>query len=154
MANIAEVKDIVLNEIDRQWSQAKQSEDQRATLSNFIVLIAVAAQGYIIDKDFPKRALVVAVVLMCLGLFGVVATAKYYERFRMSMTRVGRLREKLDGLFPDLKLDVTEALADRRHHSRYPYLSAVRLHLLWRAIMGSIFALGAYDLYVILEYGH
>ena len=85
--------------------------------------------------------MVVAVVMMGLGLFGIVATAKYYERFRMSMTRVGRLREQLDRIHPDLKLDETEKAADEKHSSRYPYLSIVRLHLLWRLMMGSIFAL-------------
>jgi hypothetical protein len=73
--------DVLLNEIDRQWSQAKQSEDQRAALSNFIVVIAVAGQGFIVDRDFPRRALVVAVALAVLGLFGAIASAKYYERF-------------------------------------------------------------------------
>ena len=103
MAEPEDVTKIVLSEIDRQWGQAKQSEDQRATLSNFIV---VAAQGFIVDKGFPKRAMVVAVCLTILGLFGAIAVAKYYERFRLSMTRVGRLREQLDGLYPQVKLEL------------------------------------------------
>jgi hypothetical protein len=71
----------------------------------FIIVIGVAAQGFIVDKDFPKRAMAVAISLVVLGLFGFLATAKYYERFRMSMSRVGRLREELDRLHADLKLD-------------------------------------------------
>jgi hypothetical protein len=152
MAN--EVTTILLNEIDRQWSQAKQSEDQRAILSNFIVVIAVASEGFMVSKDFPKRALVVAISMIILGLFGAVASAKYYERFRMSMTRVGRLREKLDDMYPDLGLDETEEKADLKHASRYSVLSALRLNFLWSILMLGIGLLGAFDAYIICKYGH
>lgn len=151
---MADKADVILNEVDRQWSQARQSEDQRATLSNLILLIAVAAQGFIVEKDFPKRALVVAVALVLLGAFGTVAVAKYYERFRMSMSRVGRLRERLDRNIPDLGLDELERKADEKHRKRYPQLSSVRLHYLWRLLMLSIAILGVYDLYVIARYGN
>ena len=151
MANITE---ILLNEVGRQWSQAKQSEDQRAALSNFIVVIAVAGQGFIVDKDFPKRAMVLAVFMTLLGLFGAVAVAKYYERFRMSMTRVGRLREQLDSLHPELKLDEIEQRADARHSSRFPRLSHLRLHLLWRFLMLGIALMGAFDICMIMNFGH
>jgi hypothetical protein len=153
VSNISDLTTAILNEIDRQWSQAKQSEDQRLAISNFIVVIAVAAQGFIVEKDFPRRALVLAVSLVVLGLFGAIASAKYYERFRMSMTRVGRLRERLDELHPDLKLDETEQRADRKHAERYPRISRLRLHLIWRFLMLGIAVVGGYDIYVILRYG-
>ena len=146
---MADTTDIILNELGRQWSQAKQSEDQRATLSNFIIIISVAAQGFIVQNDFPSRAMVVAVFLTLLGIFGAIASAKYYERFRLSMCRVGRLREKLDTLHPDLKLDELEALSDAKHLKRHPRLHRIRLNLLWRLMMFGIVALGLFDIYVI-----
>jgi len=112
MAEGESVTGMLTGEMDRQWAQAKQSEDQRAALSSFIIVIGVAAQGFIVDKDFPKRAMAVAISMVILGLFGFLATAKYYERFRMSMSRVGRLREELDHLHADLKLDEIEQRAD------------------------------------------
>jgi len=145
--------EIILNDMERQWSQAKQSEDQRATLSNFIVVIALAAQGFVVDKDFPKRALAVAIIITLLGIFGALASAKYYERFRLSMTRVGRLRERLDAMHPNLKLDETEAIADGKHASRHPLLRRIRLNFLWRLLMLGIAALGLFDLYIILRFG-
>ena len=114
----------------------------------------MAGQGFIVDSDFPKRALAVAVSLVVLGIFGAIASAKYYERFRMSMTRVGRFRERLDAIRPDLKLDETERHADAKHASRYPYTSRVRLHLLWRVLMLGIAVMGLFDVYVIVKYGH
>ena len=53
----------------------------------------------------------------------------------MSMTRVGRFREQLDVLNPDLKLDETEQRADHKRSSRNPLLSHLRLYLLWRLLM-------------------
>jgi hypothetical protein len=153
MSDDAEINAIILSEIDRQWSQAKQSEDQRAALSNFIIVIAVAAQGFIVDKGFAKRTMVLAVSMVVLGIFGAIASGKYYERFRMSMARVGRLREQLDRLYPTLKLDETEQRADGKHTARYPRLSRIRLHLLWRFLMLGIAALGAFDLYMVCKLG-
>jgi hypothetical protein len=120
----------------------------------FIIVIGVAAQGFIVDKDFPKRAMAVAISLVVLGLFGFLATAKYYERFRMSMSRVGRLREELDRLHADLKLDEIEQRADKKHAGRYPVSSWVRLHLLWEFLMVCIALLGAVDVYMICQFGH
>ena len=154
MANEKECTDILLNELDHQWSQAKQSEDQRAILSNFIVVIAVASEGFIVDKDFPKRALVVAISMIVLGVFGAVASAKYYERFRLSMTRVGRLREKLDAMYPQVGLDDIESNADFKHSDRYFILRHIRLNFLWRVLMLGIMLLGIFNVYVICKFGH
>ena len=153
MGDDKEIADVILNELGNQWRQAKQSEDQRAILSNFIVIIAVAAEGFIVDKDFPKRALAVAISMTVLGIFGAIASAKYYERFRLSMTRVGRLRERLDVIYPALGLDAIEERADLKHADRYPRLSKIRLNYLWRILMIGIAILGLFDVYIILKYG-
>jgi hypothetical protein len=154
MANEKECADIILNELDHQWSQAKQSEDQRAILSNFIVVIAVASEGFVVDRDFPKRALVVAISMIVLGLFGAVASAKYYERFRLAMARVGRLREKLDLMYPQLGLDVAEKRADLKHAGRHSILRRIRLNFLWRLMMFGIALLGMFNVYMICKFGH
>ena len=146
--------ELLSSEIERQWGQARQSEDQRAALSNFIVVIAVAAQGFIVEKDFPKKAMALAVGLLVLGLFGAVALAKYYERFRLSMCRVGRLRERLDLVYPDLRLDEIEKVADAKHNGRYSVLSKVRLNIVWRVMMICIAGLGIADIVLICLYGH
>jgi hypothetical protein len=72
----------------------------------------------------------------------------------MSMTRVGRLRERLDELHPDLRLADTEERADKKHFGRYPLIARVRLHLLWRLLMLGIALMGIIDVYLVLKYGH
>ncbi len=139
-------REIILNEIDRQWGQAKQSEDQRATLTNIIVVVAAASQGYVAEKNFATDTVVIASFLIMIGIFGLFATAKYYERFRHSMCRVGRLRERLDTMYPTLELERTKDRADLEHARRYPKLSNLRLNHLWSLMMVGIAALGIFDL--------
>jgi hypothetical protein len=42
MAEAETVTGLLSGEMDRQWAQAKQSEDQRAALSNFINWVSIS----------------------------------------------------------------------------------------------------------------
>jgi hypothetical protein len=154
MAEDTEITQIILNEIDRQWSWAKQSADQRATFSNFILFLTLATQVFVVEKGFSRYVIALAVCIAALGIFGLVAVAKYFERFRIHAARVGRLRERLDRLHPGLKLDDTEMIADIKHNGRHPVTCHIRLHLLWQILMLGIALMGAFDVYMICKFGN
>ena len=146
---MADYTDILMMQLDKQWSQAKQSEDQRAATTRYIVLLYVAVQGFIVKRGFDHDSLFLAVVIILLGVFGAVFAAKYYERFRLSTCRVGRLMERLEELHPKAILSQLEQTADERHRGRYPVLHRIRLNILWRFLHLCIVLLGITNIIII-----
>ena len=71
------------------------------------------------------------VLLIALGAYGALLSAKYYERFRLHVCRVGRTMEHLEDLEPDANMRQIETLAKQKHKPRHPHMSKVRLHRLW-----------------------
>ena len=59
--------EILLKTIDRHWAQAKQSEDQRASMTNYLLTIYGASQAYIIQRSFDKPCIMIAVVIIILA---------------------------------------------------------------------------------------
>jgi hypothetical protein len=125
---------IIISTIDRHWSQAVQSENQRATTTNYLITFYGAAQAFIIQKNFAASTLLAEIVFIILSTYGVVVTFKYYERFRLHASRVGRLMEELTLLDASVDLAGIEAVADRRHKLEFPVLSKFRLHKVWLSI--------------------
>jgi uncharacterized membrane protein len=79
---------ILLRYCEENWAQARQSEDQRATITNFILTIAAATIAFIAQKELSSEALPMSVFLILLGSFGCFMTYKYYERFKMHHKKV------------------------------------------------------------------
>lgn len=147
---MADAKDILLDQLDKQWTQARQSENQRAMMTNFLIVIYGILQGFIVQRKFDDPTIILAVVMIFLGVFGVLASYKYYERFRLSTCRVGRLMERLQELEPEANLKELEHKADSKHRTRYPRLHHLRLHKLWHALHWGIVILGIINLLIIL----
>ncbi|MBU1320197.1 MAG: hypothetical protein KKG33_12425 [candidate division Zixibacteria bacterium] len=147
---MADVKDILLDQLDKQWARARQSENQRAQMTNFLIVIYGVLQGFIVQRKFDEPTIILACVMILLGIFGVLASFKYYERFRLSTCRVGRIMERLKELEPLANLEELEAVADKKHQARYPRLVRLRLHKLWHALHFGIIILGIVNLLIIL----
>ncbi len=148
--NTTSAENSILSIIDKQWSQAQQSEGQRATVTNFLLIIAAGLQGFVVQRRFDHAALGVALVLIFLGVYGAVISAKYYERFRMSMCRVGKMIDTLEKINPNVAIWTAQERADELHASRYPVLVRLRLHVLWCILHIAIAILGAVDSLVIV----
>ncbi len=140
---------VLLNMIDKQWSQAQQSENQRATMTNIIILVAGTLQGFIVQRGFDKLSLVLAGVLILLGIFGALSSAKYYERFRLGMLRVGKMIDRLEELHKDARIWELEKKADVEHKKRFPRLTKLRLNRLWLTLHISISILGVLNIVMI-----
>lgn len=123
--------DILLHMIQEQWAQARQSENQRAMMSNFIIVIAVGVFAFLAHTQPGLETMLLASLITVLGLFGAVVSAKLYERFNLHVHRVGRMMRRLDELSPDATLRTLEKEADSEHKHEFPVLSGVRLHWLW-----------------------
>jgi hypothetical protein len=128
---MTDTKDIILAMLEKQWSQAQQSENQRAAMTNYVLLIYGGLQSFIVQRGFDHASAVLAGVMVLVGAWGALASAKYYERFRLSTCRIGRWMEKLEQLDQASDLDAIEKRADGIHKTRYPRLHKIRLHSIW-----------------------
>ena len=110
--------EILLHEADVNWAKNKQQEDQRAAITGLIVVIASAIQGGLTQTGFTKNALPLTITLIVLGLFGILACAKLYERAKLHSDRAKRLRKRIDELYPTLQAQTLLDSSDEEHNLR------------------------------------
>ena len=139
------------------WSehraQMRQSEDQRATLTNFVMVIASALAGFIVQQHLQLRTLPLALLIAGIGGYGAVAVAKYHERADYHLGQARVLAKTLVGLGA-LPADETRLDEQRTaHNAKYPRLHRLRLHLLWTGLHVGIAVLGVVLAGVILAVG-
>jgi hypothetical protein len=72
--------DAVLGYWREHREQFRQSENQRAVLTNFVLVIAAALSGFIVELHFELRTLPLSVLIVVIGWYGALAAAKYHER--------------------------------------------------------------------------
>ncbi|MEU8080298.1 hypothetical protein AB0B31_33185 [Catellatospora citrea] len=113
--------------------QLRQSEDQRAILTNYLLAITAGLSGLVIAQKFALPTLPAAILITLLGLYGALAVAKYHERASYHLRQARALMQALKDI---------GALADnphleeqrRQHYARHPRLHKVRLHWLWTSL--------------------
>jgi hypothetical protein len=144
---MADTIDVLLHYIEENWTQARQSENQRATISNLIVIIAAALSGVVTQTGFNKNSLPLALIMIVFGIYGVIASAKLYERSKFHIERARKLRKRLDELCPDAQVSILQDAADVKHNRKYKILSKpidnyvwVFLHI-FIALLGVVFTI-------------
>jgi hypothetical protein len=124
--------------------QLRQSENQRATMTNFVIVIAAALAGVIVQLRLDARSLPLSILIVLLGLYGALSSAKYHERAEYHLRQARALTAVLrdTGQIPDAKAALDAARDE--HYRRYPRLSRIRLHLLWTGfhLAVALFGLG------------
>lgn len=113
------------------WADAKQSEDQRATLTNIILTVASAVIALIVQKGLTKDTIPLSIFLIVLGIYGGIASEKLYERHQMHIERGRAYRDEICELRPNAPIQTARNQADIKHKSKFPKLSKIRLHYLW-----------------------
>jgi len=125
-----------------QREQLRQSENQRAVLTNFVLIITAAISGLVVQQHFNLRTLPVSILLVLIGLYGALAAAKYHERAEYHLSQARALTRMLvdAGVVADSRA-VLEASRDA-HYSKYARLHRLRLHWLWTGLHLGIAAYG------------
>jgi hypothetical protein len=132
-ADVAESIDVVLAYWKEHREQLRQCENQRAVLTNYILVLATASTGLIVQQKFTDRTVPLALFLIGLGLYGAATTAKYHERAEYHLSQARALTQTLIGLGA---LGDDTLLNDYRqtHATKFPRLSRIRLHWLWTGL--------------------
>lgn len=84
-----------------------------------------------------------ALLLIMLGLYGLLTTAKLYERSQYHIFRARKLRARLDELCPDAQLELLYKSAETEHQGRYPWLMKVRLNTIWLCFYTTLIIAGS-----------
>lgn len=121
--------------------QLRQSEVQRSTLTNFLLVIAAGLSALIVQQKFSAYVIPLAVFIVLIGVYGALTVAKYYER---SAYHLGQARALTEMLMTLGALDSKEPLERRRsaHYEKFPRLRRIRLHHLWVGIHFGVALLG------------
>lgn len=128
------------------WSehreQLRQSEGQRAVLTNYVLAIAAAISGLVVQQHFRTQTLPLSILVVVIGLYGALAAAKYHERANYHL---GQARALTQVLVQSGDLADNDVILDRfrrDHYREYPRLSRIRPHWLWTGLRLGVAAYG------------
>ena len=147
---MADETDVLIQQWLSRWEQIRHSENQRATITNMVLVLAAAGIGFIAQKGAGPDLLFVSGALVLLGIFGALSSAKYYERFKLHLREAGALRQKIDERFPQLGLGELAKETWRTQRLDYPRLTKIPLYGLWIALHIGITLVGALATLAIL----
>lgn len=110
--------------------QLRQSETQRSTLTNLLIIITAALSALIVQQHFSLYVLPLCVFVTVAGLYGALAVAKYYERASYHLSQARALTKDL---IESGALGTDERLVKARanHYRVFPWMHRIRLHVLW-----------------------
>jgi hypothetical protein len=136
--------DILLAYSKEEWEQRRQSENQRATMTNFILTIASAVTVLILNNGLTMNSLPLSILLTLLGIFGAVAVAKLYERGEFHIERTKAWRERINELCPEAELLIRQKQGNANHAIKFgkTIRERIRLHTLWGNLNIAIALLG------------
>jgi predicted membrane channel-forming protein YqfA (hemolysin III family) len=127
----------------------RHQEAQRSSATNFVLVVAAAVLSIItINKSTDITDLPLTIFLVLLGVFGVILSMKYYERFARHQTLAGAYRVALDQEIPEAQILGIRSEAERCHTDNYRLMHKWRLHWLWIglhvavALMGVVLTVG------------
>jgi hypothetical protein len=111
--------------------QLRQSENQRAVLTNYILVIAAAVSGLVVQQRFGLRTLPLSALVAVIGVYGALSVAKYHERADYHLSQARALTRALinAGALADNQAILDEFRQD--HYRKYPRLHKLRLNWLW-----------------------
>jgi uncharacterized membrane protein YbhN (UPF0104 family) len=136
--------------VEEQRNQGRQSENQRATITNLIVTISAGLIALITNKSFSHDMIALSILLTILGIYGMISSAKLYERWNLHRKRARIYEDEIVRLLPNLHYRELNKQADELHRKKHPFVSKIRLNVLWLFFHFCIVVAGIVCTYVIL----
>ena len=126
--------DAVLTYWKEHREQLRQSENQRAVLTNYILVITAAISGLVVQQHFSLRTLPLSILIVVIGLYGALAVAKYHERADYHLSQARALTRALIDAGGLADHDAVLDEFRQTHYRKYPRLHRVRLNWLWTGL--------------------
>jgi len=130
-------------------AQGRHHEEQRATVTNFIIIVSGGVLAFITDKGLNKDQWFLAVFLIIIGLFGALFSLKQYQKFRFHMKVAKAYRNALEKKIKEDLADI-RSTAKKNHEDEFPKLLVkIPLFTLWLSFHLLIVLLGLILLYLV-----
>ena len=139
---MADDTQVLLAFCQEHWTQARHIENQRATISNLIIVVASIIVAFVSQQGLSLQMLPLTILLIILGLFGAFITEKLYELFHFHHDKVRYWQKRINELNPNARLDELEKEANREHNNRYSRMRSIRLHYLWVLLHSAVVLVG------------
>lgn len=119
--------------VNEHMTQARHQETLRTSVATLIITLSGAIIAFVtIDKVVTIGDTPILMLYLLLGIFGIIVTAKHYERFNHHIARVRFYREPLEASFPAGDCKQIRDAAKSYHEINFPHLSKKpRQHELW-----------------------
>lgn len=128
---MADNTDVLLKLYEQQCFFARQAEEQRAQITNMILLIASVVTGFIAQKGLGVDVLPLTILLIALGAYGAIVSEKMYERINFFFDRIDAIHKKLDALHSSDQIAKLWQEANALNSQHFPRLSKLHLHYFW-----------------------
>ena len=145
VARLRDEADIQIQIWREQRDKAKQCEDQRALITNIVLVLASAGIGLVVQHGVKDRAmLLVSISLVLLGGYGAITSLKYRERYAYHNAQAKVIVRRLDEMYPALHWEADRDKAINQHGERKGYVKISRLSLsgLWVSMHAAISVIG------------
>lgn len=140
-SDAAALRDVLWKMYQENWVQGRHHEVQRSAVASALTALSAAILGLVtFDDGLTRSDWPLTSLLAAIGAFGVVFSAKHYERFDFHLERARAYRDALDDLLLNAPLAKGRQEADSR--SRVWLLTDLRLSWLWYLLSGMIFIIG------------
>jgi Ca2+/Na+ antiporter len=136
-------EDVLSSLCQENLEYCRHHERQRQAVTGFAIVVASALAVFTLsDKQLNAWDVTVAFIIVVVGVFGAIMSAKHYERFDHHYERFRELRAALVARVDDLDIRTLNAQADARSEERSPYLSRWSLSRFWLGIHVVIIVVG------------
>lgn len=132
----------LLRSLEENWIHARQSENKRATLANVAIVVVAAIHIALTQTGFNTKALPLTILLIFLGIYGIMANVKLYERQQFHTLRARKLRARLDELCPHAHVQQLQIIAEDEHKIKNAKLMNFRLNNIWLGLHALIATAG------------
>ncbi|MEO1208961.1 MAG: hypothetical protein AAFX78_05390 [Cyanobacteria bacterium J06638_20] len=137
----AQNSEIILALLLEHMNELRHVEEHRQWIVNLIVVVASGAAAIGSGIGFGIASVPISLLVIVLGLFGIFATLKLYERQLWCQNRIKLLVVKLDQFQEGLELKRLYEIHELQHTRRYKKhswdeslrirFSSIRMHMLW-----------------------
>lgn len=134
--------EILLKFCEEQWKQARHVEDQRAAVSNLIIITSSVIIGLVSQQGLSERMLPMTILLIVLGLFGAIITEKLHELFYYHHDKAQAWQNRINELNPNARINETEKIAMESHSTLFRSLRQIRLYQLWKFLQIAVALIG------------
>ncbi|TMC46824.1 MAG: hypothetical protein E6J20_20565 [Chloroflexi bacterium] len=146
--------EVLLGLYREERDQGRQSEDQRAGLTNLVLIISGALFAFVANLKFQLAAALPAMFIVIIGLYGCFGSLKLYERFQLHQERASAIRRRIDALVPDATVEQLRRDAAAKHRGEYGFLYKIHLNWVWIALNLLIALSGLVVLYIVFLQNH